>query len=116
VVRFVLENQFGNFGEADMKTLLNNRFVRIQLPTVLLGLASFAGFAAVGYAQDISSMVITAERPAHGDSVLLREEMRATTRDAIWQTRLSVATDLGAKLTTQPAATRIAGLVTDKRG
>ncbi len=72
-----------------MKTLLKNRLVRIQLPTVLLGLALYAGFAVVGYAQDISSMVVTAERPAHSDSVLmLRDEVRATARGAVWNTRL----------------------------
>jgi hypothetical protein len=100
-----------------MKTLLKNRFARIQLPTVLLGLALYVSFAAVGYAQDISSMVITAERPAHDESVLtLRDEMRATAKDAVWKTRLSVATDLGGKLTTQPSSTRLAGRYTDRRG
>jgi len=100
-----------------MKTLLKNRLVRIQLPTVLLGLALYAGFAAVGYAQDISSMVVTAERPAHSDSVLmLRDEVRATAGDAVWNTRLRVATSLGAKLATQPHPTRLAGRYSGKRG
>jgi hypothetical protein len=100
-----------------MKTLLKNRKARIQLPTVLLGLVLYAGFAAVGYAQDISSMVVTVDRPAHEESVLtLRDEMRATARDAVWQTRISVATDLGAKLTTQPRSTRLAGKDIDRRG
>ena len=100
-----------------MKTLLKNRLVRIQLPTVLLGLALYVGFAAVGYAEDISSMVITADRPTHSKPVLmLGDEVRATADGAIWKTRLSVATDLGAKLTTQPRSAHLAGGFTDKRG
>jgi hypothetical protein len=100
-----------------MKTLLKNRLVRNQLPTVLLGLTLYVGFAAVGYAQDISSMVITAQRPAHDVAVLtLRDEVRATAKGAVWNTRLSVATDLGAKLTTQPRSTHVAGRYTIPRG
>jgi len=100
-----------------MKTLLKNRLARIQLPTVLLGLAFYAGLGTVGYAQDISSMVITAKRPAQDESALmLRDEMTATANAAVWKTRLSVATSLGAKLTTQPRSTRLAGRYTDKRG
>jgi hypothetical protein len=100
-----------------MKTLLKNRLARIQLPTVLLGLALYAGFGTVGYAQDISSMVITAERPAHNDNALmLHDEMRATANTAVWHTRLSVATSLGAKLTTQPSSVHLASRGTGKRG
>jgi len=87
------------------------------LPTVLLSLALFAGSASVGYAEDMSSLVITAERPAHSSfTSSIRDEMRADTETAVWMTRISVITDLGMKLS-QPSRTyRLAVLDMNKRG
>ena len=102
-----------------MKTKLKNRPGRVaQLPAVLLTLALSAGFAAVGNAQDTSSMIITAERPVHSENrAHLRDEMQAQARLAVWQTRVSVGTKLGAKLNSGQTRTfRVAGKYTGKRG
>ena len=89
----------------------------VCLPTVLLSLALFAGSASVGYAEELSSLVITAERPAHSSfSSSIRDEMRADTETAVWMTRINVGTELGVKLS-QPGRTyRLAALDMNKRG
>lgn len=70
-----------------------------RLLTALLSLAFFAGSATVGQAQELSSLVITAERPVHSDfSSSIRGEMRERTKIAVWMTRINVGTDLGVKL------------------
>lgn len=106
-----------------MNNRLKSRVTRIlQLPTVLLVLAINAGFASVGRTEDIASMVITAQRPAHGDSLrvrrdeLLGNEMRTTAGLAVSITRLRVTTDLGVKLNSQRPAPQLAGAAKDKRG
>jgi hypothetical protein len=107
-----------------MNTLLKNRLLRIsQLPAVLLALAINVGFASVGQAQEIPSMIITAERPSNCES-LQTLESEALTRQiqtdallAVWKTRVSVATELGVKLNDQQRPFRIARRkVNDKRG
>ncbi len=101
---------------------MNNRKDRcetqpVRLPTVLLLLALFAGSASVGHAEELSSMIITAERPAHTSfSSSVQDEMRAETETAVWMTRINVGTDLGMKLS-QPSRTyRLAALDMNKRG
>jgi hypothetical protein len=104
-----------------MNTRLKNRLARISgLPIALLALS--AGFASIGQAQDIPSMVITTERPSHCDSALafgnkeIGEKIRATAASAVWQTRVDVAIDLGAKLNSRQPSFRVAGRYLDKRG
>ena len=106
-----------------MNKLVKNRIARIfRLPTLLLLLAVSAGFASVGQAQEIPTIVITAERPEKCESLLtMRSEARGTeirtdAARAIWKTRVSVATDLSAKLNDKQRPFRIAGKYTDKRG
>jgi hypothetical protein len=106
-----------------MNIKLKNRLTRIsRLPIVLLVLALGAGVASVGQAQDIPNMVITAERPSHCESApALRkqevsDEIRTTADDAVWETRIRVARDLGAKLNRLQPTFRVAGKYLDKRG
>ena len=106
-----------------MKMKLKDRIARIvQLPTVLLILALNASFASVGYAEEIPTMVITAERPSECDSVLtqydaaLGREIKTTAELAVWKTRVRVATDLGVKLNSRQRYLRLAGLNVKKRG
>ena len=87
------------------------------LPTVLLLLALFAGSASVGHAQELSSLVITTERPIYTDfSASIRDEMHADTQTAVWMTRISVGTDLGIKLGRPSRKYRLAALDMNKRG
>ena len=105
-------------GEAMMNNS-KNRCNRqpVCLPTVLLALALFAGSASVGHADELSSMVITAERPAHTSfSSSIRNEMRADTETAVWMTRINVGTDLGMKLSQPNRSFRVAALDMNKRG
>jgi len=89
----------------------------VRLPTVLLLLALFAGFASVGHAQEPSSLVITAERPVHSSfSSSIRDEMRARTETAVWMTRIDVGTELGLKLSRPSQNYRLATLDMNKRG
>ena len=101
-----------------MKTETENRVRRfIQLPTTLLLLALVAGFASVGQAEDLSAMVITTPRPADCETEsTFEDEMAAKAELAVWMTRVSVATDLGAKLHSQRRAFRIAAKDTGNRG
>jgi len=88
-----------------------------RLPTVMLMLAMIAGFASVGQAQDIPQIVITAERPdATETSEAFRQEMQATAESAVRKTQLSVAIDLGMKLTHEQERIRLAGNYDRKRG
>jgi hypothetical protein len=107
-----------------MNTLLKNRLLRnFQLPAVLLALAMNVGFASVGQAQEIPSMIITAERPSRCESLqkleseALTRRIRTDAHFAVWKTRVSVATELGVKLNNQQRPFRIARRpVNDKRG
>jgi len=89
-----------------------------RLPTVLLSLALSAGCASVGQAEDITTLVITAKRPAVIDfTASIQDEMRAGTQIAVWQTQISVSTDLGVKLNQPSRAYRLAANGgTSKRG
>ncbi|MDH3978723.1 MAG: hypothetical protein OEU86_09415 [Gammaproteobacteria bacterium] len=97
-----------------MNSRKNSRFGRPAfLPTALLMLAINAGFASVGHAQESSTMVITAERLSDVD---YSTELRADAENAVWKTRLSVATGLGAKLQSHRRNFRVAAAASDKRG
>ena len=84
-----------------MNTLLINRKARInQLPIVLLMLALNVGFASVGLAEEVPG---DTPSPTHamcgdGSNVTVWDEMQAKARLAAWKTRISVATELGARL------------------
>ncbi len=83
-----------------MNSRIDNRKKRpALLPIALLSLAIFATSASVGYAEEQSSLTITAKRPEQTDfSASIREEMNKVTETAIWMTRIQVGTDLGMKL------------------
>lgn len=101
-----------------MNSRKDNRNRRLaHLPTALLSLALFAGFASVGQAEEIPSLVITAERPIHTDfSSSIRNEMRERTEVSIWMTRIEVGTDLNLKLSRRSQAFRMAVSDANKRG
>ncbi len=87
------------------------------LLTALLWLAIFAGSASVGHAQELPSLVITAERPVYSDfSSSIRDEMRNRTQIAVWMTRFNARTDLGVKLGQHGKTYRVAAIDTNKRG
>jgi hypothetical protein len=88
-----------------------------RLLTALLWLALFAGSASVGQAQELSSLVITAQRPVHTDfSLSVRDEMHETSQTAVWMTRINVRTDLGLKLGRPSRKYQAAITDTNKRG
>ena len=88
-----------------------------RLPTALLSLAILAGSASVGHAEEIPTLIITADRPVHADfSSSIRDEMRDSTEVAVWMTRISVGTDLGVKLGRSNRSFRLAAADMNKRG
>jgi hypothetical protein len=102
-----------------MKEKLNNRAKRrVSLPTVMLMLAFSASFASVGHAQDIPQITVKARlSPSCDQNLSLRDEMQKRARRAVWDTRVSVATDLHARLYRQHwGASLLAGIISDKRG
>ncbi len=87
------------------------------LSTALLSLALVAGTASVGHAQEIESLVVTAERPVHTDfAASIRDEMRSHTEAAVWMTRIDVGTDLGLKLGRPSERFHVAATDMNKRG
>ena len=101
-----------------MKKLLKFRIEEFgRLPTALLTLALFAVFASVGQAQVMPELVVTAAKTELGDTAAaLRDDMQAKAQLAVWQTRVSVASDLGLRLTGDDRPARVAGADADKRG
>ena len=101
-----------------MKNLLKTRLARFgRLPTALLVLVLAAGFASVGQAQDMPELVVTAEKTELGETAAaLRDGIQAKAQLAVWQTRVSVAFDLGLRLTGEERPPRVAGKDTGKRG
>ncbi len=101
-----------------MKMKLKDRIARIvQLPTVLLMLALGTSFASVGHAEEIDMTVTTAKKSADCHSAeSLRHEMKSKAQLAVWKTRISVATDLGVRLTRQHRSFRVAGKDSRQRG
>lgn len=91
---------------------------RSSLPTVLLMLASGAGFAPVGQADDIPHTTVTAQAsPSCGELTVEQEAMHAEATRAVWDTRISVATDLYERLSRQHRRSfRVAGSDAGKRG
>lgn len=101
-----------------MKNTLIDRIRRIsRLPIELLLPALIVGFAAVGQAQGIPQMVITAERPADCEtSSDLLDQMQVTARRAVWKTRARVGADLSIKLNSQNGWIRVAAADHHKSG
>lgn len=101
-----------------MKNALKNRITHIaRLPIAMLLPALIAGFAAVGQAQGIPQMIITAEKPANCEtSVDLRDQMEATAKRAVWKTQARVDADLRVKLNSQSGWIRLAATDDRKRG
>lgn len=101
-----------------MKKLLKFRIEEFgRLPTALLTLALFAGFASVGQAQDMPELVVTAAKTELCDTAAtLRDDMQAKAQLAVWQTRVSVASDLGLRLTADDRPLSLAGRDAGKRG
>jgi hypothetical protein len=94
------------------------RVMRIfRLPISLLVPALVSGFAAVGQAQGIPQIVITAERPASCEERPdLRNQIQSTAREAVWHTQARVGADLSLKLRGQRGWIRLAGKDQRKRG
>jgi hypothetical protein len=81
-----------------MNNMVNNRAKRrSSLPTVLLMLALGAGFATVGQAQDIPQVTVTV-KSSNCSHDLMRDDMQTKATRAVWDTRISVAADLYARL------------------
>jgi hypothetical protein len=101
-----------------MKHTFKDRIRRIfRLPIGLLMPALIVGFAAVGQAQGIPEMVITAERPAECEtSVDLRDQMQVTARRAVWKTQVRVGADLSMKLNNRSDWIRLASTGDRKTG
>lgn len=101
---------------------MNNRKDRCKrqpavLPAVLLLLALVVGAASVGHAEDLSSLVITTERPAQTDfSSSVRDEIHERTQTAVWMTRINVGTELNLKLGRPSRKFRLTALNTNERG
>jgi hypothetical protein len=101
-----------------MKNIVTDRKKRIsRLPIELLLSALIVGFAAVGQAEDIPQMVITAERPTVCEtSVDLRDQMRTTANSAVWKTQIRVGVDLSMKLKRDNGWIQLAATPDRKRG
>jgi len=101
-----------------MKITLKDRIRRIsRLPIALLMPALIVGFAAVGHAQGIPQILITAERPADCEtSVDLRDQIQTSARRAVWKTQVRVGADLSMKLNNRNAWVQLAGTEDRKRG
>jgi hypothetical protein len=101
-----------------MKNPLKMRLARFgRLPTAVLVLALAAGFGSVGQAQDMPELVVTAEHSELGETTAaLRDGIQAQAEFAVWQTRMSVAFDLGLRLTGEDRPSRVAGKHAGKRG
>ncbi|MAF83551.1 MAG: hypothetical protein CL797_05550 [Chromatiales bacterium] len=85
--------------------------------TVLLSLVFIVGFASVGHAQELPSLVITAERPVYTDfSSSIRNEIRNQTEIAVWMTRINVRTNLGVKLGHSERSYQVAATGVKTRG
>lgn len=89
-----------------------------RLPTVMLTLALAVGFASVGHAQDVTEMVVTAQKPQHAvTSALIRDEVQSDARSAARETRIEVAADLGLRLSKEFRPARVARAANkDNRG
>ncbi|HHQ14044.1 MAG TPA: hypothetical protein ENK16_03355 [Chromatiales bacterium] len=101
-----------------MKTRDRTRDTRFGvLPTAVLTLALGAGFAPVGQAETITqTMTVTAPAAECVKAEDLRQAMQATARDAVWRTRIRVATDLSVRLNSQHRPFRLASREQGKRG
>lgn len=101
-----------------MKNTFIDRIKRIlRLPIVLLMPAMIAGLAAVGQAQGIPQMVITAKRPARCEtSVDLKDQMQKSASRVVWKTQARVGADLSVRLKSLNSWIRLAGIEGRNRG
>lgn len=101
-----------------MKIAFKGRVMRLfRLPISLLVPALVSGFAAVGQAQGIPQMVITAERPTScEDRPDFKEHIQSTAREAVWHTQARVGADLSLRLRGHNGWIRLAGKDPRKRG
>ncbi len=101
-----------------MKTQDRTRDMRFGLlPTAVLTLVLGAGFTPVGQAETIAqTMTVTAKTVECIGAEDLRQAMRATARDAVWRTRIRVATDLSVRLNSQHRSFRLASRKQSERG
>ncbi len=101
-----------------MKKLLKIRIEEFRrLPTALLTLAMFAGFASVGQAQEMPELVVTAQKLGAPELTCeLRDDLRSGATDAVWDTRVAVAAALGIRLTGEDRPVRIADRGAGSRG
>ena len=87
------------------------------LPTAALMLALGAGVPSLGQAEPMPQLVVTAQKAPHGTAVeTLRNTMQVEAQEAVSATRISVATELGLRLTGQHRAFRVASTDPGKRG
>jgi len=95
-----------------MKQNIRQRTTRpVRLPTVMLMLASIAGFASVGHAEEIAVTTVTTSGPLLcDDNPTIAQEMQSQTERAIHDTRVSVAIELHGRLHRQQRASfKLAG-------
>ncbi len=95
-----------------MERLTKNRQLRLpSLPYAVLLLAVFVGygFVSVGQAEEVmEELVVTAPRLAVTDAEVIRAQFEDTAEDAVWRTRITVASRLSARLNVQHRPYRLA--------
>lgn len=93
-----------------MSILTKNRESRFpSLPTAMLWLALGASFASVGHAEEaLQNVTVTGRAPMETPATAIRNELQATAEDAVWLTRISVASKLSARLHHQRRPFRVA--------
>ena len=101
-----------------MQTLTINRPARFGwLPTAVFWLALGVGFATVGQAEEaLETTTVTAPAVKPVEYRGLDDAMRDATEEAVWKTRISVATDLSARLNGQRRPLRLASRYQGGRG
>ena len=101
-----------------MQNLMINRRARFGLlPTAVFWLALGVSFATVGQAEDaLETTTVTARAVKPVGYRGLNDAMRDQTEEAVWKTRISVATDLSARLNGQHRPLRLASRYQGVRG
>ncbi|UCG71682.1 MAG: hypothetical protein JSV45_10475 [Chromatiales bacterium] len=95
-----------------MERLTKIRQLRLaSLPYAVLLLAVIAGygFVSVGQAEEaMEELVVTAPRLTATDAEVVRAQIEDTAADAAWRTRITVASQLSARLNVQHRPYRLA--------
>jgi len=101
-----------------MKNTIRERLLLVAQYAILLAQVAGLSVVVVGYADDVSGMTITEQRPTTSDSVATyRDEIHARARVAAWMTRFNAMSGLGVKLDSDHASdARLAETSTGKRG